>query len=136
MAKLTHLLDTSVYSQRLRKHPHAGTVSRWSVLGDSALAISTLCEAELLFGLEKRGSTRLWTEYEQFLKNKLVVLPPDRKVIEIYAKIKASTLSKGIRLGEFELLIAATALAHDLKLATLNAKDFFDIPGLFIEDWS
>lgn len=33
-------------------------------------------------------------------------------------------------------MIAATALANDLALATLNPRDFRDIPGLTIEDWS
>lgn len=33
-------------------------------------------------------------------------------------------------------MIAATALANNLKLATLNARDFRDIPGLQLEDWS
>ena len=33
-------------------------------------------------------------------------------------------------------MIAATALANDLSLATLNPRDFRDIPGLKIEDWS
>ncbi len=33
-------------------------------------------------------------------------------------------------------MIAATALANGLALATLNPKDFRDIPGLTIEDWS
>lgn len=136
MAGLTYLLDTSVYSQRLRKHPHAGTVRRWSELGNGALAISIICESEVLFGLEKRGSTRLWTEYEQYLKNKLVVLPLDRKVVESYAFIKSTMRLEGHSIGEFDLLIGATALAHDLKVATLNVKDFSKIPGLSVEDWS
>ena len=33
-------------------------------------------------------------------------------------------------------MIAATALANDLKLATLNPRDFGDVPGLAVEDWS
>jgi tRNA(fMet)-specific endonuclease VapC len=133
---ITHLLDTSVYSQRLRRHPHSGTVRRWSELGNASLAISTICEAEVLLGLEKKASARLWTEYEHYLKNQLVVLPLDRKAIEIYARIKAETLSAGLSLGEFDLLIGATALANNLKVATLNTKDFSKIPNLVIEDWS
>lgn len=33
-------------------------------------------------------------------------------------------------------MIAATALANDVALATLNSRDFRNIPGLRIEDWS
>lgn len=33
-------------------------------------------------------------------------------------------------------MIAATAIANDLALATLNPRDFRDVPGLAIEDWS
>lgn len=136
MVQLTHLFDTSVYSQRLRRHPHPGTVRRWSGLGNTRCSVSTICEAEVLLGLEKRASSRLWTEYEHFLKNQLVVLPLDRKVIETYARIKAQTLSTGCVIGEFDLLIGATALANDLILATLDASDFSKIPGLRYEDWS
>ena len=57
---ITHLLDTSVYSQRLKKHPVDKVVRRWSELGNSKLAISAICEAELLYGLEKKNSPRLW----------------------------------------------------------------------------
>jgi tRNA(fMet)-specific endonuclease VapC len=33
-------------------------------------------------------------------------------------------------------MIAATALANDLSLATLNPRDVRNIPGLAVEDWS
>lgn len=133
---ITHLLDTSVYSQRLKRRPLEAVVHRWSELGDAKLAISTVCEAEVLFGLEKKNSPRLWTEYEHYLKNKLAVLPLDRKVIEVYATQKAELQRSGVVIGEFDLLIGATALAHKLKVATLNTRDFERIPGLMVECWA
>jgi len=136
MAGITHLLDTSVYSQRLRKSPVPGVVQRWSSLGNAALAISSICEAEILFGLEKKGSERLWAEYDHYLKNQLVLLPLDRSVLETYARIKAEMQTAGLVIGEFDLLIGATAIANKLILATLNTKDFSKIPGLVVEDWS
>ena len=57
-------------------------------------------------------------------------------MIETYARIKAGTLRAGLSIGEFDLLIGATALANNLKVATLNTKDFSNIPNLVIEDWS
>ena len=129
-------LDTSVYSQRLRRKPIPGVVRRWSAIGDTALATSIICEAEVLFGLEKQGSNRLRLEYDQYLRNKLVVLPLDRKVTECYARIKADMLANGIIIGEFDLLIGATALSRNLVVATLNTRDFSKIPGLQFEDWS
>ncbi|MFT5837087.1 MAG: tRNA(fMet)-specific endonuclease VapC [Candidatus Azotimanducaceae bacterium] len=133
---ITHLLDTSVYSQRLRRQPIEGVIRRWSALGDAKLAISTICEAELLFGLEKKNSARLWAEYDHYLKHKLIVLPVDRKVIEVYARTKAELLASGVTVGEFDLLIGATSLANGIKLATLNMKDFAKVPGLVAEDWA
>lgn len=132
---ITHLLDTSIYSQRLKRRPLKAVVRRWSELGDAKLAISTICEAEVLYGLEKKDSPRLWTEYEHYLKNKLVVLPLDRKVIGVYAKQKAELQGNGEVIGELDLLIGATAIAYKLKVATLNAKDFERVPGLMVECW-
>lgn len=51
---ISHLLDTSVYSQRLRPRPLPSVVDRWRRLGDSSLAISCICEAELRYGLASR----------------------------------------------------------------------------------
>lgn len=133
---ITHLLDTSVYSQRLKKHPVEEVVRRWSELGNSKLVISAICEAELLYGLEKKNSPRLWAEYEEYLKNALVMLPLDRKVIDFYAKTKASMSMQGLVVDELDLLIGATALANGLKLATLNERHFSKIPNLEVEDWS
>lgn len=133
---LTHLLDTSVYSQRLRRLPAPEVVRRWAELGDGKLAISTICEAELLFGLEKKNSQRLWAEYDHYLKHKLIVLPLDRAVIGAYARLKAELQNAGVSIAEFDLLIGATALANGLKLATLNTKHFTKIPGLVVEDWA
>ena len=40
------------------------------------------------------------------------------------------------RLGKMDLRIAATTLAHNGILVTCNQRDFGQIAGLLIEDWS
>jgi tRNA(fMet)-specific endonuclease VapC len=99
------------------------------------LAISSICEAELLYGLEKRNSERLWQEYRSSLENALVEIPLDHAVVQSYAKIKARQESIGEPRADFDLLIAATAVTHRLTLATGNIRHFEGIPGLDVEDW-
>ena len=135
MKQLTHLLDTSVYSQRLRPQPHPGVVQRWRSFGDQRLAISAICEAELLYGLEKRQSARLWQEYHAALENALTLLPIDKPTAGIYARLKAQQEASGEPRADFDLLIAATALAHNLIVATGNPRHFVGLPGLVVEDW-
>ena len=71
-----HLLDTSVYSQPLRKKPVPSVVARWRKLGDASLCVSVLCEAEVLQGLEAKDSPSLWDRYRELLEGRQA--PPKR----------------------------------------------------------
>lgn len=132
---LTHLLDTSVYCQRLKPVPLAAVERRWRAAGDAALCISSICEAELRYGLAKRNSPRLWTEFRNYLENKLVLLPVDKPVADRYGELKAQMESRGTPRADVDLWIAATALTHRLILATCNARHFEGVDGLVVEDW-
>ncbi len=132
---LTHLLDTSVYSQRLKPKPNKGVVRRWKTLGNETLAISACCEAELLYGLEKRDSERLWIEYETYLKDQLTLLPFGYSESVVYGRLRKQLVEAGKPVADMDLLIAATAFANGLVLATLNEKHFAQIPGLKVENW-
>lgn len=54
---------------------------------------------------------------------------------EKYAIIKTRLRSQGIMIDEFDLMIAATALAGDYILVTDNVKHFRRIKDLRIENW-
>lgn len=130
-----YLLDTSIYSQRLRPKPLPAEIWRWRRTGDLRLAISANCEAELLFGLEKRQSDRLWHEYETYLKDRLLCIPVDLSVAKTYAKLRIHLERTETPRADFDLVIAATGLVNNLKIATINPRHFEDIPGLIVEDW-
>ena len=134
--KLSYLLDTSVLCQPLKRRPLPEVVARWKALGDAVLCTSIICEAEILFGIEKSQSDRLRAEYEKILLGKLQIIGLDRRVIQAYAQIKADLMRKGLPRPEFDLLIAATAWAHSLTVATLDTAHFTDIEGVVVEDWS
>ena len=133
---LTHLLDTSVYSQPIRKAPLRSVQRKWAALGDGSLSTSVICEAEVFQGLEATGSERLWRAYGSVLRGRVHVLPVDIRVAEHYARVQAASTRIGRSRPEFDLLIAATALVHELTLATCNVRHFEGIDGLSVEDWS
>ena len=134
---VSHLLDTSVFSQPIKKLPHAECMKRWQAFGDTSLVTSAICEAEILFGLRKNGSTKLIAAYETILKGRYDVLPVDSTVADAYAQLRTDCEKRGKQVADMDLLIAATALANNnLIVATLNMNDFQVIQGITVENWS
>lgn len=133
---LSHLLDTSVYCQPIKPRPLAAVQQRWAALGDETLAVSTICEAEVLYGLELKKSPRLNSLYDALLKERLRILPVDSGVARHFASLKSWAKVNGRALSDFDLLIAATARTHGLTLATLNLRHFHNLPDILVEDWS
>ena len=132
----THLLDTSVFSQPIKRNPVKAALDRWDALGDARTVISAICEAEVRFGLHKQGSPSLLAAFEVRLKHRLPILPVDSAVADTYARLRTECERNGKSVADMDLLIAATAKAHNLIVATLNVRDFGKIPGLTVEDWS
>ena len=90
LMRLTHLLDSSVYCQPLKPEPLASVEKRWRALGDQALAVSVICEAEVLYGIELKGSAKLNLLYQDVLHGRLQSKLVDREVVEAFALAKAS----------------------------------------------
>ncbi len=108
---------------RLRRHAPAD------------IRVSSVTRAELIFGA--RRSARV-AENLQLLASffaPLVTLPFDDACAEAYGAMRAVLAAAGRPIGPNDLLIAATALAHDLTLVTHNLREFSRVAGLKIEDW-
>ena len=133
---LTHLLDTSIYSQPIKKKPLKTVIDHWKSIGDKNLCISIFCETEILQGLEMKQSQNLWNAYNSILKNSLPIIDFTMETAKVYAKIQADCVKRGKTRPVFDLLIASTAIANNLILATCNYKGFKGITGLKVEDWS
>jgi len=131
-----YLLDTSVFSQPIRPKPNLNCQRKWQKHGDARLAIPAMAIAELEFGLFLRNSDRLWSAYRSILKDRLELFDFTAPVASVFGEIKSRQTRNGKRVDDFDLAIAATAIAHDLTLATLDARHFQLIDDLRWEDWS
>jgi tRNA(fMet)-specific endonuclease VapC len=69
------------------------------------------------------------------LLSDVLLLDVDHNVAHTFGQVRAALLDQGRPIATPDLLIAATALWHDLTLVTHNVAHFSPIPGLRIEDW-
>jgi len=97
------------------------------------LFISIISWAEVVYGFRKNKSHKKVQLFKDFLQeNNIFIISIDQKVAEKYLDIKIDLEIKRIPLDEFDLLIAATALANNLSLSTRNVKHFKRINNLIL----
>ena len=65
----------------------------------------------------------------------LDVIEIDFQVALRFGELRAPFLDAGKPMPDMDMLIAATALVHDLTLATHNTNDFQPVDGLSVVDW-
>lgn len=127
------LLDTNILIYRLK---NAGNVNNNFLKNvDEPMSISVISYGELIFGAQKsaRREQNLLTAYK--IKEIFPVLNITPNVMDVFGKIKAAAVKYGRIIDDMDLLIAATALAHNLTLVTHNTKHFENIMELKLEDW-
>ena len=102
---------------------------------DGELAISTASLAELHFGVLVTSDGSIRAERLRrlsLLQRSFDALPVDDEVAARYGQLAAAVVASGRqpRSRVMDLLIAATALAHDARLYTRNASDLIGIEHL------
>lgn len=130
------LLDTSVYSQPIKKRPLDSVMRRWREHSESRYCISVICHLEVLYGVYHSKQPALRTAWQRILKDRFDMFSFDEMCAECYAGLQAEAAKAGRMHPAFDLMIGATALVHNASLATCNPRDFEGIPGLEVEDWS
>lgn len=93
----------------------------------SQIYVSVISVGEVLEGVvgqEERG------EEARKLFGSWKVLAINMQTVEIFAQMRSIMRKQGILIDNMDLLIAATAIEHDLILITNNKKDFQRIRGL------
>jgi len=71
------------------------------------------------------------TSLQQFLTG-LSILPIDDEVCRIFGRERGRLRQQGRTIGDFDLLIAATCLRHQLKICTNNRRHFEAVEDLSI----
>jgi len=125
MADEVICLDTSVLIDYFRKTKKKNSFLLELTQQYSSFAVSIVTKFEILIGSNQKQE-EFW---EVFFQNTLV-LPFDDKSNEEAVNIFKELKRAGNLIDIPDLFIGATAKAYNLKLATLNEKDFVRIDGL------
>lgn len=122
------LIDTSVLVNDERR----GELLE-AAAGDEDRAISVVTASELLHGVHRAMDATVRMRrlaYVEGVLGHLEPLPISMHVARAHAEIWALLEAAGSLIGSHDLWIAATALAHGMRVATVNVRHFERVPGL------
>lgn len=133
-----YILDTDHVSLHQRHYPQV--IARIQSITSEELATTIVTVEEQMRGrLAQLGQsginlalvyTQLRFTLDYFCG--LTILPFDVVAQQQYQMLR----SKKIRIGTLDLRIAAIALTQNAVVVTRNQRDFEQVPGLKLEDWS
>jgi tRNA(fMet)-specific endonuclease VapC len=108
----------------------AAITRRLEQLRPSGLALSVISLAELYEGVhyarDPGASRRVLSRFV----TGLTVVPVDDEICDIFGRERGKLRQQGKTVGDFDLLIAATGLRHDLTVCTNNRRHFELIDGV------
>jgi tRNA(fMet)-specific endonuclease VapC len=128
------LVDTDTLSAIMRRDPQAESHARLFLVEHGRFSFSIITRYEILRGLRSKGATAQEAAFERFCGAN-IVLPLSDPTIVRAAGIYANLRKAGVLIGDADILIAATALEHDLNLVTNNTRHFLPIPDLRLQNW-
>lgn len=129
------MLDTNICIYIIKRKPDS-VIERFRSFAVGDIGISVITLAELQYGASKSSQPKKNHEALEEFISPLQVADFDRRASAVYGPLRALLERKGRPIGAMDLLIAAHALSLDVRLATNNEKEFVQVRGLVVENWT
>ena len=123
---MKYLVDANVLSEPTKPNP-ALQVVRWLRDNEHELVVNPVVLGELEYGILLLPAGRRRTRLQRWFADGvrcLRVLDFDAPTASVWASLLARLKRKGLAMGVKNSLIAATALAYGLTVATRNTRDY------------
>lgn len=131
------VLDTNVLAGLMRGDE--ALVTHLERLGRRAVCVPEPAWAEIEYGLARLPASKKRERLAHrcaLLREELATTPWTPEVSVAFGKVKASLEKRGARLEDFDVVMAAHAVALEATLVTSNVKHLSRVDGLSVEDWS
>jgi tRNA(fMet)-specific endonuclease VapC len=129
---MSFLVDTDICSAHLKEK---GIVTNRFLQYTGGLSVSTITLGELYAWAFRGNAPPKRLRGLREMLSDVRILEVTVEVAETFGRLQAGLLDAGTPASGMDLMIAATALLHDLTLVTHNTQDYANIPGLRTMDW-
>ena len=123
---MTYLVDANVLSEPTKPAPSSKVVN-WLSANERNFVVDSIILGELCIGVLALAPGRKRRQLEQWfdaLMQTIECLPWDATISRRWAKLVVDLRRKGKTMPLLDGMVAATALQHDLTIATRNTGDF------------
>lgn len=127
---MSYLIDADFVINALAKQKRAHLIIDQALPQGIAVSLITLGEIYDRAYISSNPKAYL-DRFKDFLYP-MRILNLNEPIVERFAELRAYLRKRGEIISDFDILIAATALYHNLVLLTFNIKDFKRIPDLRI----
>jgi toxin FitB len=123
---MIYLVDANILSEPTKPKPD-GKVVAWLSANEGDFVVDSVILGEIALGIfvlprgRKRAQLERWFEA---VADRIDCLAWDGSISRRWAQLVANLRKKGQTLPVLDSMIAATALAHGLTVATHNVRDF------------
>jgi predicted nucleic acid-binding protein len=135
MAPARYLVDANVLSEATKPVPDQRVID-WLRRHEPELAVDPVILGEIRFGILLLARGRRRSRLERWFQEgaqRLQCIPWEAPTGLRWAELLATLRAEGRAMPIKDSFIAATALVHDLAVATLNRRDF-DAAGVIVVD--
>lgn len=129
----TVLCDTNVLSELSRARPDPAVLAWIETV--ERIAISAVTVEEIAYGLGWKPNPRIRAWWNAFIASDCEVLGLNAEIARRAGDLRGTPAREGHTRTQADMLIGATALLHDIPLATRNVKDFTGCGVRIVDPW-
>ncbi len=131
---MNYLIDTDIIIYSLKRTEPV--VAKFQEYRNYPKSISVITYGELVYGAKKSENVEKNMATVHRIAEIFPVIDISPAIMESFGEMKAKLEKSGKPVSDMDLLIASTAITHNLIFVTNNTKHFSRIENLHIENWA
>lgn len=131
---MSYLLDTNIVSASLKQNVTINLKLEEVSKLQLDIFISGITYYEVQRGLLRSNATKKLAWFQQFCQDYPILFLDDMRIFEKASEIHADLTNRGKIIQDADILIAATAIIHDLILVSHDS-DLTRVKDLQLENW-